>query len=364
MRVWYHALILTNEAFIIMWQCPLCKLPLQTHQTDAPDRPLKTWLCKNNHSFDKAKQGYVNLLPVQNKRSKMPGDDVEMVAARTSFFAEKPYAPLVKRLSEVIRSIVMHNNASSCVPRNVVDTSGNTFNIYDSGCGEGYYLGELSALLLDSNLGADLGVKKDTTTFFTFAGHDISKAAVIAAAKRNKHTQLVVASTINIPVLDSSQDIIIQVFAPACAGEYARILHSNGVVITVDPAPKHLFELKEIVYENPELHEKHSAVLTGFEIIQQHHLGFSVSLRSVKARLALLQMTPFYWKTNDTQRALIRTKLMQVTADFVITVWQQSKGAEGDKAALSDSMVVALPVIGVLHDNALQDDLSGIENEL
>jgi 23S rRNA (guanine745-N1)-methyltransferase len=360
-----------------MWQCPLCKLPLKTHQTDAPDRLLKTWLCQNNHSFDKAKQGYVNLLPVQNKRSKMPGDDVEMVAARTTFFAEKPYAPLVKKLSKVIRSVAMRNTVGFFVPRNSFNTTGMPLKVYDSGCGEGYYLAELSALLLDANLSADLGadlsadssvdlsINKDTaTTPFVFAGHDISKAAVISAAKRNKHKQLVVASTVNIPVLDSSQDIILQVFAPACAGEYARVLRSNGVLITVDPAPKHLFELKEIVYKNPEFHQKHSAVLTGFEIMQQHHIGFSVSLNSAEVRLALLQMTPFYWKTNDTQRALIQTRLMQVTADFVITVWQQSKGAEGNKATLSDSTVVDAPENGVLHDNASEKDSTDIENEL
>ncbi|MFT6330275.1 MAG: 23S rRNA (guanine745-N1)-methyltransferase [Bermanella sp.] len=352
-----------------MWQCPLCKLPLKTHQTDAPGRLLKTWLCENNHSFDKAKQGYVNLLPVQNKRSKMPGDDVEMVAARTTFFAEKPYAPLVIRLSEVIRCVAMRDTAGFFVPCNSSNTTGMPLKVYDSGCGEGHYLAELSAQLVDANLSADLSadlrINKDTaTTPFVFAGHDISKAAVISAAKRNKHKQLVVASTINIPVLDSSQDIILQVFAPACAGEYARILHSNGVLITVDPAPKHLFELKEIVYEKPEFHQKHSAVLTGFEIIQQHHIGFSVSLNSAEVRLALLKMTPFYWKTNDTQRALIQTRLMQVTADFVITVWQQSKGAEGNKATLSDSTDVDAPENGVAHDNALEKDSTDIENEL
>jgi 23S rRNA (guanine745-N1)-methyltransferase len=351
-----------------MWQCPLCKLPLKTHQTDAPGRLLKTWLCENNHSFDKAKQGYVNLLPVQNKRSKMPGDNVEMVAARTTFFAEKPYAPLVKRLSEVIRSVAMHNTAGFFVPRNSVDMTEMPLQVYDSGCGEGYYLAELSALLLDANLSADstadLTIKKDTApTRFVFSGHDISKAAVISAAKRNKYKQLVVASTVNIPVLDSSQDIILQVFAPACAGEYARILQTNGMLITVDPAPKHLFELKEIVYENPEFHQKHSAVLSGFEIMQQHHIGFSVALNNAEVRLALLQMTPFYWKTNDKQRALIQTILMQVTADFVITVWQQGKGAEGNKATLGDSTVIDVPK-GIAHDNALQKDSIDKENEL
>jgi len=341
-----------------MWQCPLCKCPLQTHQVDAPERLLKTWLCENKHSFDKAKQGYVNLLPVQNKRSKMPGDDVKMVAARTTFFADKPYAPLVKRLSDVISSVTLHNVDGICVPRNGFDVATTPVKIYDSGCGDGYYLAELSTLLLRP----DLSDKIDhESTVFSFSGHDISKAAVLAAAKRNKDKQLVVASTINIPVLDRSQDIILQVFAPACADEYARILHSNGVVITVDPAPKHLFELKEIVYEKPELHQNYSAVLNGFEITEQYHLDFNVALNSAEARLALLQMTPFYWKTNETQRGLIAQNLTQVTAEFVITVWQQSKK---DRASLSGSSVADVLNSAVADDNALGSDLTAIEKVL
>ncbi|MFT4732843.1 MAG: 23S rRNA (guanine745-N1)-methyltransferase, partial [Gammaproteobacteria bacterium] len=206
-----------------MWQCPLCKLPLQTHLVDAQDRLLKTWSCENNHSFDKAKQGYVNLLPVQNKRSKMPGDDVDMVVARTTFFAKKPYAPLAKKLAEVISSIDSHNIDGIYVPRNQSCVAVMPVNIYDSGCGEGYYLEALSTLLSSTEL-----VHKPT--LYSFSGHDISKAAVVAAAKRNQDKQLVVASTINIPVQDRSQDIILQIFAPACAEQYARILHSNGVV--------------------------------------------------------------------------------------------------------------------------------------
>ncbi len=334
-----------------MWQCPLCKLPLQTHQVGAPERLLKTWSCENNHSFDKAKQGYVNLLPVQNKRSKMPGDDVEMVSARTTFFARKPYAPLAKRLAEVISSIETHNTDGLSVPRNQLDVADTPVNIYDSGCGEGYYLEALSTLLLRPKLA-------HKSALYSFSGHDISKAAVVAAAKRNQGKQLVVASTINIPVLDRSQDIILQVFAPACAAQYARVLHSNGVVITVDPAPKHLFELKQLVYEKPERHQKHNAVLSGFEIRQQHNIDFSVTLDSAEVRLALLQMTPFYWKTNELQRRLIQQSLTKVTADFVITIWQQSKEVK----AVNGDLTIA-NIQSADNDSSLQAESISVEKE-
>lgn len=301
-----------------MWQCPLCKLPLKTHQDDALNSPLKTWSCANGHTFDKAKQGYVNLLPVQNKRSKMPGDDADMVAARTAFFAEKPYQELVVKLSSVISDVALRKSNDIEVLRNSEDSACSSLAVYDSGCGEGYYIDELSKLLLDPSLNRN-------STVFCFAGHDISKAAVLAAAKRNKDKQLAVASTINIPVLKHSQDIILQVFAPACPSEYARILRLNGVVVMVNPGGKHLFELKEKVYENPQPHQDGDTSLPGFEIAGQHQLSFSVALSNPELRLALLQMTPFYWKTNAQQRSLIQRELTQVTADFTITVWQLSK---------------------------------------
>ncbi len=57
--------------------CPLCQLPLIKEQIN---NKQGRWYCDNNHSFDIAKQGYTNLLPVQNKKSRSPGDDAEMVA--------------------------------------------------------------------------------------------------------------------------------------------------------------------------------------------------------------------------------------------------------------------------------------------
>ena len=60
------------------WRCPLCGAPL------AGDVTLK---CPSGHCFDRAKEGYWHLLPVQNTRTKAPGDSKEMVAARRAFLS-------------------------------------------------------------------------------------------------------------------------------------------------------------------------------------------------------------------------------------------------------------------------------------
>ncbi len=81
-----------------MWHCPLCKLPISLHTT-----PIR---CENNHTFDKAKSGYVNLLPVQFKKSKLPGDDKAMVRARREFHQLNAYKPLKDKLVTLVEKVL------------------------------------------------------------------------------------------------------------------------------------------------------------------------------------------------------------------------------------------------------------------
>ena len=73
------------------WCCPLCGAPL------AGDNALK---CPSGHSFDRAKEGYWHLLPVQNTRTKAPGDSREMVAARRAFLSAGYYGIFGQALYE------------------------------------------------------------------------------------------------------------------------------------------------------------------------------------------------------------------------------------------------------------------------
>ena len=75
------------------YQCPLCQQVLVFNE--------QSYRCTNNHSFDQAKEGYVNLLPVQHKHSKDPGDNKAMVNARRAFLDLGFYQPLVKAITEL-----------------------------------------------------------------------------------------------------------------------------------------------------------------------------------------------------------------------------------------------------------------------
>ena len=81
--------------------CPYCQSPLIVG--------AKTWLCdgslndkKTKHPFDVARQGYVNLLPVQNKKSKEPGDSAQSIEARHRFLSQGFYQPLQQLIAKLI----------------------------------------------------------------------------------------------------------------------------------------------------------------------------------------------------------------------------------------------------------------------
>lgn len=300
-----------------MWQCPLCKSPFHTSSN------AQMWQCDNNHSFDRAKQGYFNLLPVQHKKSKHPGDDVGMIKARSLFFRDEPYKNLAKQVASIITE-----HASDLTKKQtslVGDEKGNKntdtdidkvphnqckqINIYDSGCGEGFYMASVSSCL-DGR--------------FHFNGHDISKPAVIAAAKRNKEHQVVVASTINIPVQTASQDVIYQIFAPSSANEYARILKADGLLIIVEPAANHLIELKHKIYDEAKMHSAEVHELSGFVLKESQEITFQVALHTQEQRLALLQMTPYYWSASVEAKKEISESLTSVTAHFHIQTFVTS----------------------------------------
>ncbi|WP_418026075.1 putative RNA methyltransferase [Opacimonas sp. LMIT016] len=267
------------------WLCPACHLPLSQK-----DRTLG---CDNQHQFDLAKQGYVNLHLVQHKKSKQPGDSPEMVTARRTFLSQGHYAPLAQCLSQII-TLYQPNDA---------------LRLFDAGCGEGYYLSTLHDLI------------KNTYPNSAYCGIDIAKSAVAKAAKRLPQAHFAVASTFAIPLAECSQSVVIQIFAPSSESEIRRVLEDDGIWITVNPAPEHLYELKECVYDAPSRHEVDDDCPAGFEILDNQELYFAIDVQKHEdTRQALLQMTPFYWSISEAKRALLSEKLTTAHAHFHIKV--------------------------------------------
>ncbi|WP_193166264.1 23S rRNA (guanine(745)-N(1))-methyltransferase [Microbulbifer hainanensis] len=260
----------------MIWQCPLCQLPLKFSDSN--------WHCDNRHSFDCAREGYVNLLPVSRKRSKEPGDSADMLQARRHFLEAGHYRPLV----DAIVALLPYAPGRQ---------------LLDIGCGEGYYTRQLEAAGWPAH---------------DIAGVDIAKAGVRMAAKRQPGAQFVVAGSYGLPVVTDSVDHLLRVFAPAADDEMCRVVNPGGSLLDVAPGPEHLWSLKQALYSEPREHAPPKAV-EGFAPDVEMRCCFPFQLEGQEAIAGFLAMTPFAWKGHsDVRRELEQKDSLKLEADFVV----------------------------------------------
>lgn len=270
------------------WKCPICGELLMAQASGIS--------CSNHHSFDKAKEGYVNLLPVQFKKSKEPGDNKAMINARRDFLTKGHYQLIASAIADAFETHL---------------TSSDTVHIHDLGCGEGYYLDVIA-----HKLGQGLSNS-------TFSGNDISKVAVQRAAKRYSNYDFCVASSFQLPIPSQQLSGVLQMFAPVSPDEIARVLEQQGIWVSVEPGAKHLQELKKAIYQRPENNQSAIFELEGFDILSSSSVSFAMELLDRKDRLSLLMMTPYYWKVHDNKREQVLDEISTLTTDFTITVYQK-----------------------------------------
>ena len=262
--------------------CPVCGEEL--------NKADRQYICPHNHSFDIARQGHVNLLTVQQKHSKNPGDTREQVLARREFLEEGHYAPICQTLIDTARSL------------NIIGP------ILDVGCGEGYYCTRLA-----DALGAEL------------AGLDISKEAVRCAAAKYKGKLWLCATAAHIPVADGSAQLLTSLFALTLPEEFARVLQPGGYYFQVLAAEDHLLGLKGIIYE--ELHHKEKDTvpeLPGFELVKSVPIRFGFTVEGQQVR-NLFSMTPHVFRIGkDGAERLKKTESLSDTASCVLNVYRRS----------------------------------------
>lgn len=184
------------DAAIGLLICPVCSAGLVRE-----DRRL---CCPQGHSFDIARQGYVNLL---NGPAPTNADTAAMVAARERFLDAGFYRPILDAL---------------------IPTCAGTERIAEAGAGPGYYLsGVVEACAPRQHLALDISV-----------------AAARRAAKRGL-ASAVANSWAGLPVRTGSLDRLLCIFAPRNPEDFARVLAPGGELIVVTPTEDHLAELRE-----------------------------------------------------------------------------------------------------------------------
>lgn len=188
--------------------CPVCQTPVTMTEDGC--------VCRKGHRFDRARSGYMHLLPANRKHAKNPGDDKLMVDARRKFLDKGYYRPLADTVSRLAGEWLANlPHQTPCV--------------LDAGCGEGYYTTLLYDALCQRGLEPDI------------LGVDISKLALDKAAKRQKAIFYVVASVFHLPVPDACCDLL-------CSLVFALLIRRNTSGSSVRAAPCCWLSRGKIIY--------------------------------------------------------------------------------------------------------------------
>lgn len=265
---------------IMDYLCPICARQLV--------REEGSYACANRHRFDVARQGYVNLLTVQQKHSLDPGDTREQVLSRRAFLEAGFYAPI----SEALNRAALDYGAQG--------------EILDVGCGEGYYSARLAQALQAP-----------------LTGLDISKEAVRCAAGKYKQYHWLCATAAHIPVAAGSVGTLTSLFALTLPGEYRRVLREGGLFFQVLAAQDHLLGLKSIVYDRLTHKEKDvSPALAGFRLLESRQIVFSFTVEGAQIQ-SLFAMTPHLFRIGRAgAERLAQTDVLRDTASCVLNVYR------------------------------------------
>ena len=249
-------------------------------------------VCVHGHCFDRAKEGYYNLLL---SAGGIHGDNKEMVLARRSFLSCGFYEKMAMKLSETLLKMTPKNGM-----------------VLDSGSGEGYYTDIIEKELFS---------RDGNSNVYAF---DISKDAVKYATKRNKRVNYAVASAYHQPFADCGFDTAYNVFSPLALDEIRRVLKEKGIFIMVIPDELHLFELKQAIYETPYKNKLDDTEISGFELVSNEPVHYRIELSAKEDIAALFKMTPYAYRTSkrDADKVMNLDRLT-VSANFRIITYRK-----------------------------------------
>ena len=267
-----------------IYKCPVCGAGM------AIDRCESTAVCPAGHSFDRARQGYFNLL-----RAGTRGDNRIMTEARRRFLEKGHYRPL----ADAVAARAAEGMCSGGV-------------LLDAGCGTGYY--------------TDL-IQRTVSLRYpdsVVVGIDISREAVRAAAVINRSIIALCAGVYDMPLMDGVVRTAVNVSSPLADAEYRRVIAPGGYLILVCPGRRHLFGLKRVLYDDPYENEERDDALPGFDILSLDRIRFDLRLQNRDAE-DLLAMTPYFYRTGDAGRArLAATDTLETEAEFRLIFYRRT----------------------------------------
>jgi 23S rRNA (guanine745-N1)-methyltransferase len=269
--------------------CPTCGRELSLDGSSAR--------CVNAHSFDVARQGYLNL--VSGQSSGITGDTAAMVEARSEFLSGGHFAPIEQAVVAAAQR-AMADRPPGCV--------------VDVGAGVGHYL----APVLDA-LPGRVGIALD-----------VSKPALRRAARAHSRAGAIGCEVWHgLPLRDSSAALALSIFAPRNPAEIHRVLARGGVLIVVSPTARHLVELVwklDLLKIEPEKQDRIEAAIGPYcQLSSEDDWEFTMSLshRDVES---VVSMGPSSWHTNP-ERLRARVRMLDepvpVTASVIVSTFRR-----------------------------------------
>ena len=288
-----------------MLRCPVCGRVLEEDGRGAR--------CAVGHTFDRAREGYLNLLR-SSKAGDRTGDPKAAARSRRDFLDRGYYRPLRDELVRLVGRLAAEKSDGTTNQADVeapgdgpTRAARGPLALLDICCGEGYYT---------SALGAVAGVDA--------YGFDLSKEMVRLAAKRGGATCFV-ANMKAIPVADGSFDVATHLFAPFMEREFARVLKPGGTLFTVIPGERHLLGLKEVVYDTPYLNDERLPQTAELGLVARHKVAADIVLATPADIEAVFQMTPYYYRTSERDRAkLAGLTELATPIEFVIGEYRKA----------------------------------------
>lgn len=257
------------------------------------------------HCYDIAREGYVNLLPPGKKNNAHTGDDAGMIAARTAFLSGGYY------------DCISEAAADACLPYLMPETLPLTF--LDAGSGEGYHTCRIASRLAQR-----------TGRSVEGCGTDASKKGAAAGAKRASalseeiSLSFITGNIFALPTEDRSLDVMFSLFAPIPAAEATRTLKDDGVLVVVASAPRHLWEMRCLLYDDPREGNAEAAVPEGFVLLSKNELRTQVHIPCQRDLDALFTMTPFYYRTpSEGRERLAHAGALTVSVEADVYVFRK-----------------------------------------
>lgn len=276
--------------FETIFACPICNSSMKVLN-------YKSLICSNHHTFDFAKQGYINFTThsVNTKYSKGLFEARRKIITEGAFF---------EPLSHAIAKVIFNHVAKTT----------ETISILDMGCGEGSHLSHICDIVSSNYYNSVVGV-----------GIDISKVGIMVASKNYTEKIWTVADLANTPFKNEQFDVILNILSPSNYSEFNRLLKADGVVIKIVPQSGYLLELREH-FLNRSNRQKYSNIETvkrfyeNFQVVDNSRISYTMNLNKSSIQW-LFQMTPLTWTTTEERvESFLNKDSTQITVDLDILI--------------------------------------------